>query len=175
MNKEIVKKAVESAEKELEEKQIERVKDIVRRTLERIKLIQEQIDLLEDEKKILKLDIEDLKEGRLDRIEQRQKEDEKAKKASIVEVVKEVHHHHYDWWHTPYRIIYHEVEIPQYPKLPNVWCKTIGSAGDASLGYSTSSGTTFTNATTSFMLDASVAKKNVIGTYKVLDATVHLR
>jgi hypothetical protein len=51
------------------------------------------------------LDIDDLKEGRLDRIEERQEKDPKAKDISVVIFIKErVVEHEYPWWYWPYRI-----------------------------------------------------------------------
>lgn len=183
MNKEVVKKAFESAEQELENKLIEKIKDIVKKTLEHIKILDEKIDTLQEERKILKLDLDDLKEGRLDRIEQRQKEDAKAKKTSVVEVIREVHHHHYDWWYQPYKLIYHE---KTYPKLPDVFYCNGNSAGldpvyvkgqAISFGSTGAQDSVTTNNAedATFTVNSSLAKKNVIGTYNVFGTSVHLR
>ncbi len=181
MNKEVVKKGVEAAEQELREKQIQEVKNIVVKTLEKLKTIEEQIKELESERKILRMDIDDLKEGRLDRIEERQKADVKAKQASVVEIVKEVHHHHYDWWNNPYRVIWHTPIVKHYtPPIVFGNCT-------AAVGY----GTTTTNSGHAMMLktdfdvseatpalftiNASIAKNNVIGSYVIDNKPVHLR
>jgi len=88
----IIKTAVESAEKEFEENKkeskIKKIKDVVKRTLERIEKVDSQINVLQEEKKILKMDIDDLKAGRLDKIEERQLKSDTARKVSIF-IVKE--------------------------------------------------------------------------------------
>lgn len=195
MTKDLVKKAYQVAEQELESKQIEKIKNVVKDTLIKIKDIDEAIDELknnikqrEEEKKILKLDIDDLKEGRLDRIEERQKTDDKCKKISVIIVKKEVHHHHYDWWHQPYTIQY----VPYYPtSTPQTWCFGNTTLAVSPISYSGSSGGLVSTTDGSayikggsfpdntldavFTVNASVAKNNVIGTYSIGDKTVHLR
>lgn len=73
-----IKQAYDFAQKEIEKEKQEalklKVKDIVKSTLEKIARIDEKELKLAEEKKILKKDIDDLKAGRLDLIEERQKE-----------------------------------------------------------------------------------------------------
>ena len=193
MNKELVKKAVQEAENELQEKSVQKVKDIVKATLKKIKDLDDEIEKakeevkkLEEDRKILRLDIDDLKEGRLDRIEERQKTEPKAKKISVIVVEKEVHHHHHnDWWHQPYRVTY----VPYPPATVPVWPITYSTSnndgcnmtfsGNAINATTTTSGFAVggnTNLADCFTLNASDAKRNVIGTYSLGNTTVvHLR
>lgn len=92
-----IKQAYDFAQKEIEKEKQEalklKVKDIVKSTLEKIAKIDEKELKLAEEKKILKKDIDDLKAGRLDLIEERQKESELARGTSVFQVVlKEIHY-----------------------------------------------------------------------------------
>jgi len=171
MNKEASKKAFREAEKELEEKQVEELKRVIKSTLLKIKDLDIKIDELQEEKKILKLDIEDFKEGRLDRIEERQKKDEKAQRISVVKVVKvkEVHHHH-DRWYSPYQITW---AIPYNPFDNTVYCGAGSSQTFGSTSGNSSADISFGGS--SFTLNNSLAHNNVAGTYLVSNKTVHLR
>ena len=185
MNKELVKKAMAEAEKEAEEKQIAKVKDIVKATLNKIQdtdkkidELKEEIKKLEEEKKLLKLDIDDLKEGRLDRIEERQTADVKARRISVIIVKKEVHHHHDNWWYQPYQIEY----IP-YPPSTNaplpynpIYCTTTNNAvplsSDGVNKWDSNQPAVFDAV---FTLNGSTAKNFAVGTYSVGNKIVHLR
>ena len=81
-----ISKAVELAEKELETKKIDKIKEIVKQTLEKIDDLTDKKKGIEKEIKILKMDIDDLKSGRLDKIQERQKIDEDARKMSLITV-----------------------------------------------------------------------------------------
>lgn len=169
MNKEIAKRAFEDAQKELDETKIERLKEVVKDTLKRISKIDDEIKELTEEKRLLKLDIDDLKEGRLDRIEERQKTDAKAKKVSriIVERI-EVHETVY----TPIRV----VEVP-YRVWPNttIWCDSLPSTN---LTYSTCNTSAVSgNNINCFTLTGNLSKQYTAGAYAI-DAThgvTHLR
>ena len=175
MTNEVAKKAFELAEKELEDKQIEKLKEAVKNTLRKIKDLDDDIVKLEDERKILKLDIDDLKAGRLDKIEERQKVDKKAKRVSVIVVEKEVHHYHGSPWYQPYVI--HYVPYPQVQPLPISpvyvndsihYCN--GNGQSALLGMSA---TTDGNNSV-FMLNASTAKNYTTGTYDLGTKIVNL-
>jgi len=164
MNKEIAKKAFELAEKELKEKQIEKLKYLVKDTLKRIADIEDDVKELNEEKRLLKLDIDDLKEGRLDRIEERQKTDKRAKKVSRIVVerveVREVHY-------TPIRY----VEVP-YKVWPNtVW---YGGSTTDNIFYGT---TTASGNTASFTLTGNLSKQFTPGAYELDNnhGVTHLR
>ena len=92
-----IKEAYNFAQKEIEKEKQEalrlKVKDIVRSTLEKIDKIDKEEKELAEKKKILKKDIDDLKAGRLDLIEERQKESELARNTSVFKVIlKEIHY-----------------------------------------------------------------------------------
>src|SRR3972149_5021556 len=101
-DKEQVKKAYQQANQELEQKNVERIKDIVLDTLkaidtysngirqlkekkaEYIKKIDKEISEHEKEVRTLKMDLDDLKSGKLERIEERQRLDPEAKRTSVI-------------------------------------------------------------------------------------------
>jgi len=87
MKKNITKKAFDLAHKEIEEKQIKYIKGLVKKTLERIESIKKQKDKLVEEMKVLKMDIDDLKAGRLSKIEERQAKSKVAKEKSIIKII----------------------------------------------------------------------------------------
>lgn len=174
MNKEIVKKGYDLAQKEIEEKQVEAVKEIVRKTLEKLKSIEEQITKLEEDRKILKMDIDDLKQGRLDRIEERQKLDKKAKDTSVVEIVKEIHHHHYDYWNQPYTVKLHYQE-PWYP-ANKFFCASNNVDVFGTCTATNAVDSTFIAGSSSMTLNNTVFKNNVVGTYVIgNDKVINLR
>lgn len=84
-------KAYDFAEKEIKKEKEEalklKVKEIVKSTLEKIDNIDKQEKELAEQKKVLKKDIDDLKAGRLDLIEERQKESEVARQTSVFKVI----------------------------------------------------------------------------------------
>lgn len=87
MSTEQVKKAFQEAKKDLEKDDNEllkaRIKDVIKTTLEKIE--EEEKVVLEHQKviSVLKKDLKDLENGRLDLIEERQKADPKAKEISV--------------------------------------------------------------------------------------------
>jgi len=172
MNKEACKKALREAENELEEKNIKELKRVIKSTLLRIKELDAEIKTKQEEKRILKLDIDDFKEGRLDRIEERQAKDKTAKKVAIVRVVKvkEIHHHH-DRWYNPYVVTWN---TPYNPFDNTVYCGA-GSSQDLTFSSSGNSGGGSSFVGSSFTLTNSVAHDNVAGTYLVSDKPIHLR
>ena len=172
-SKEIAKQAFADVEKEAKEKQVAEVKAIVRQTLEKLDGIRKDIKKLQDKKKILELDIEDLKEGKLDRIADRQAIDPEAKKVSVVviikekEVVREV-----GPWYWPYQVIWQEpVRIP----INTPWFGTTNAIGNFTnnLSYSMSSGSNTFGCGPA--INCSVAKDAAIGAYEVSGNIVHLR
>ena len=176
MNKEVIKKVVQSAEQELEDKQVEKLKDVVKDILRKIKDLDDEIFKLEEDRKILKLDIDDLKAGRLDKIEERQKVDKKAKSVSVIVVEKEVHHH-YDRWYQPYVI--HYVPYSTVPNFQPLICNSVlntGAAQSTSVINGLAIGMSTTNACgANFTLNASIAKNHTSGTYDLGTKTVYLQ
>ena len=96
MKKELAKKGYELAQKEFKKKQIEKVKEIVMKTLEKLEDLKKQKKEIEEKIRILKMDIEDLKQGRFDRILERQEKDKKAKEISVVKIEKRDNDYSFD-------------------------------------------------------------------------------
>jgi len=180
--KEIVKEGMEQAEKSLREKQVEEVKKIALKTLEKLDSFEKDKKALEAKIKVLRLDIDDLKDGRLDRIAERQEKDEDAKKVSVViiikekEVIREVAP-----WHWPYVIHWRPQSIPTFPGSP-VWCGgtldcTVENvtAVNAVSGQSTDFIGTCSNYTGDVSINGAIAKDATIGAYEVHGHMVHLR
>lgn len=172
-SKEIAKEAFVQVEKEQKEKQVAEVKAIVRQTLEKLDGIKKDIKKLQDKKKILELDIEDLKEGKLDRIAERQAIDPEAKKISVVviikekEVVREV-----GPWYWPYQVIWQEpVRIP----INTPWFGTTNATGvlNNNLSYSMSGGSNTFGCGPA--INCSVAKDAAIGAYDISGSIINLR
>ena len=182
MEKKDIKKAYSDAEKELRDKQIEEVKHIVKATLEKIGSLKDRKKEIESEMKILRMDLDDLKEGRLDRIEERQKKDKKAEETSVVKIVKEIeHHHHYDRWYEPYKIYWYNQPSITLGIDTNTFTDDYITYGGAAVGGNfTGSGgnVVYTNATcdTEWMtINCSIAKNNAIGSYSVGDNVINFR
>jgi len=156
-NKEITKAAFEQVEKEAQEKKIAEIKAIVTETLRKLQETKKKIKELQEIEKILKLDIEDLKAGKLDLIAERQSKDLKAKETSVVviikekEVIKEV-----SPWYWPYQITW------QIPTLIHNYC-------------SSESGMTISSISNSINIDCATAKSATIGTYDIDGNIINLR
>jgi regulator of replication initiation timing len=179
MEKEMIKKAVREAEDSLKQKQYEEVKKIVVKTLEKERKLEKEIadakqevKELEEQKKILKMDIDDLKEGRLDRIAERQEKDEKARKVSVVLIIKEketIVERPMSPWYWPYVIVW---EKPTYPSYPiTVYGGSSSGAYIDSLGNQV----TYTCSSNFPTITSSVAKDATIGAYEVNGSIVNLR
>lgn len=110
----IIKTAVELAEKELQEKEIERVKNIVKDYLKEISEKSGKKAVLDKEILLLKKDLDDFKAGRLDKIEERQKIEPLSPKIVIITRIE----HEYvpaRPWFSPFNIQY-----PIIPLIPTV-------------------------------------------------------
>ena len=108
----IEKKAYDEALKDIEQEKKEKIKEIIKRTLEKKTNLEAEVRQLQKEIKILNRDIEDFKKGRLDLIEERQNVDELAKKTSVVEIIRIIEKHCEKPRYEPYKI------IPCPPCLP---------------------------------------------------------
>ena len=105
MDKKIVKEAYSLAQKQAEEEKKEKIKNIILETLRKLERLKQEKQEIEKKIKILKKDLEDFKQGRLDLIEERQKVDELAREVSVVRVEKIEHHHYYPRpWYEPFKI-----------------------------------------------------------------------
>lgn len=182
MTEAMIKKAVSEAEDSLKDKQIQEVKQIVLRTLEKIQNLDKDIDRakvnvkdLEEQKKILRMDLDDMKEGRLDRIAERQEKDEKAKDVSVVIIIKEKEViHDRSPWYWPYQVVW---QTPYVPTIsPNVIQYADGNSGVYSSFAGTTNGLAYKGESyTSPAINCSVTKFSTIGTYDVAGNIINLR
>lgn len=103
MSNENIKKAFALAEKEEQEKEINKIKGIVKAYLEKIAKKKKERDEVQEELKLLEKDLDDLKTGRLDKIEERQEKDEKAKNISII-IIKRIEKEYVPYypWRSPW-------------------------------------------------------------------------
>lgn len=188
--KDIAKRAFSEIEEEKTNKQVAEVKKIVTKTLEKLDTVKKEIKKLQDEEKVLKMDIDDLKEGRLDRISERQEKDPEAKKVSVVVIIKEKEIvREVSPWYWPYQVIWQYV--PPVYTSPTIMCNsTVSMCNNAAgLTYTSAGGNTSwagdvtpvgsigTSATLSCgdTINCSVAKNATIGTYDIQGHIVHLR
>jgi hypothetical protein len=79
---------LEAIKRDIKQKQVDIIKEAVRLTLEKLEVMEKSKDVLQDQLKVLKHDLFDLKDGRLDRILERQSLSEDVKKVSVVLVTK---------------------------------------------------------------------------------------
>lgn len=84
MTKEVLKQAFEDVQKEISSKEIEIYKEYFKKTLQKIEEKKKQKEQIEEELRILKLDLDELKEGKLEKIKERQVKSELANKVSVV-------------------------------------------------------------------------------------------
>ena len=96
IQKKDAEKAFREATAEQKEKQIANLKQFITKTLDAISHQNKIRDEANKRISILKKDLDDLKEGRLDRIEERQKKDPETLKVSVATVEREIHHHHHN-------------------------------------------------------------------------------
>ena len=151
------KKMAELAEKELKEeerkKQFKVIKEAIKGELEKLGEKKKQRRELDEEIKIHKQNIDNIREGRLDLIEERQRKDERAKAVSTIIIEREkiveklvpypVDPLPYKPWYTPYKI----------------WC---GTTTDIPM-WETTTGVT---------VNCSIAKDASPGTYELTNGTV---
>ena len=181
--KQIAKEAIEEAEKETREKQKQLVKDIVLKTLEKLNHVRKELKEKQEEERILKMDLDDLKEGKIDRIVERQETDPKAKEVSVVVIIKEkevIHEHHYhDHWYWPYIIQWQVPYTPVYytPVQPAITIQGNGLIGTVTSNNFCGTSNTISNAVgiSNYTISCSAAKDATIGAYNVDGNIIHLR
>lgn len=123
MEQKYIKQGIEAAEKELQEKKIKQIKEIVTKYLETIDLKhkkrdelkakhKDEIEKIEKEIKLLKQDLDDIRDGRLDKIEERQQVDEDAKGISLI-IIKKIEREYIPMapWKSPWEIIWNTQPI----------------------------------------------------------------
>lgn len=164
-DKEIAKAAFDQLDKENRDNKIKEVKAIVQATLDKREKLKKQIQDLQKEKKILDSDLEDLRNGRLDLIAERQEKNPEAAKVSVVIIVKEkeiVREVPVYYW--PYHITW---QMPTYPS--NVFLSGLSIASNSTgMNNSLTIGNSYT-------LTSNVVKSNYAGTYTVNNDVIDLR
>ena len=144
--KEIVADAIKEISKEKQEAEVKKIKDIVRTYLEKIQSKKEKEDEIRKERLALEKDLDDLKAGRLDKIEERQGKDPIHDKVKIIEIHRiEKEYIPYYPWRSPYIIQWY---TPSY-QSPNITISggTGYSTTCQSLGMKTSVSSLLNNAT----------------------------
>ena len=81
--KDQIKKAFDLAENEVEEKQIEYLKNIIKSLLQKKKDKEKERDELDEDIKLIKQDIDDFKAGRLDKVKERHEVNERADRSHL--------------------------------------------------------------------------------------------
>ena len=137
--KEIVADAIKEISKEKQEAEVKKIKDIVRTYLEKIQSKKEKEDEIRKERLALEKDLDDLKAGRLDKIEERQGNDPIHDKVKIIEIHRiEKEYIPYYPWRSPYIIQWYE---PNYyytgTQLYN--CQATTTQGNTNLNYTLTS------------------------------------
>ena len=172
MNGKDAKKAFRAAEKDRKVKEIEKFKEMVKATLEKLESKKREKRKLDKAIQILKKDIDDLKAGRLDKIAERQDKDEEAEDISVFKVIKETE---------IIREVPYPVPMPEYPIKPwyepyrITWCDNISAvrnAGSILDGATVSYVNSNANNTSDIVLCSSDTKYNTTGSYKLDDGSV---
>ena len=177
MTSEQTRKVVEATEKDFQEKKQEavkeKIKEIVTEYLKRIDNLDTKIDELQEEKKQLKLTLEDLKTGKLDVLKERLEKDPRAKKINVIEII-ELHQHnhtHLNPLYQPWEIHYHPVPMPAYPQ-PTLYCEGYNLDTNTSIGILNGGGNTVG---LSFNASSADCKNYTVGTYLINSSTVNFR
>ena len=89
---------------ELKQEQIHAVKTMVQETLEKLEILDKEKNALQNKIKILKHDLFDLKDGKLDRILERQELDSEAKNTSVFLVSKSEGQENTSSWYVNYDV-----------------------------------------------------------------------
>lgn len=99
---------------EMKQKQISSIKEIICLTFEQLQVLEKMRNRLQEQIKVLKLDLLDLKDGRLDRIYERQCIDESCKETSILGISKKEGQGEGNPWYISYEIIFnsHQEDAP---------------------------------------------------------------
>jgi seryl-tRNA synthetase len=104
--KQLVSNAIKELEKEKQEKEIAKIKDIVRAILEKIEGKEKEVKAKQEELRALKADLDDLKAGRLDKIKERQDNDPVHQRNSVVEIHILENFNPYQPWRNTYAVTY---------------------------------------------------------------------
>jgi hypothetical protein len=119
-NKDMVADAIKEISKEKQEAEIKKIKDIVRSYLTKIQEKKEKEDEVRKERLALEKDLDDLKAGRLDKIEERQGKDPIHDKVTIIEIHRiEKEYIPYQPWRSPWVVEYKWVTPNYYATCSN--------------------------------------------------------
>lgn len=162
-----LKRAFAEAEKDQQEKEIGRIKQIVQSHLEKIQSKRESRRKLDEEIRLLEKDLDDLKSGRLDHIAERHEKDERARDVRIIVVEKvEKEYIPYYPWRSPWVVRW--ITTPQFTSgtNPNIqYCATTTASGQMTTANTI--GATLTLTGTQF-------SNFVGGSYVIGDHTINL-
>lgn len=157
MEKDIINKGFAEAKKQQQENEVSKIKEIVLKHLEKIKYHEEQAKEHGEKVKLLKKDLDDLKAGRLDRIEERHEKDPKAREVRQIEVHKIVEHYQpLSPWYSPFYVTW----PPVYQSSITISSGTIATAT--------------TSGSNAVQLTGSTCQNFVGGTYSVGNNTINL-
>ena len=112
---------------ELRQEQIHTVKTLVQETLEKLEILEREKNALQGKIKILKHDLFDLKDGKLDRILERQELDIEAKNTSVFSVSKVEGQENTSSWYVNYDVTVATVELNFIAKTNNSLVKVNAS------------------------------------------------
>lgn len=137
------KKAYDLAQNEVEEKQIENLKNIIKNLLQKKYDKEKEKDEIEEEIKLIKQDIDDFKSGRLDKIKERHEVNPNANEIAPIRIVIINDHRRIQYPFKPFLWNYEAQWI--YPS----WSSSNGSgltvSGGTSTTYATVTGTSGSN------------------------------
>ncbi len=182
MDKSNAKKAFTEAEKQVTKEEVDKLKDVIKHTLEKLKEKEEAKRALQEDINILKADIKDFKEGRLDKVEERQKNNPNAKAVSVFKIVRsepvkdvtKVEHHYYNYpiyWTYPYTI----TPTLWPPQFDNSIVYDIDVAGMNNDAITLNTRTlTVDTGSASFSCSGSTARSFTSGTYQLEDGSVKM-
>ena len=174
MNKELVQKVYDDTYKShTEEKQNvikEKIQEIVKEYLIKVDNLVKRISELQDERKQLRLTLDDIKLGKLGLIEDRIKKDDKARKVNIIEIT-EIHNHNYPPYLQPYVVTMPAIAWPG--QNPIVYCSGGNAGGYSPIGSSGSAQAEVIG--TSFTTTGADCKNYAVGAYTINGESVHFR
>ena len=165
---EIVKEAFKLAEKELKDGEKIRIKEVVKATLEKLRKKEIEKHAVEEEIKILRADIENLKEGRIDKIKERQDIDIKAKEVSVIIIKEKIIEKQVPMWHWPWVIEIKHEYLPVY--YPTYMSGTL--IGNCTTGNSATITSNNISSNITFTSTNSNAHLYTGGTYQLSDGTI---
>ena len=171
MNKQAIQKAFAAAEKEQQEKEIDRIKKIVQSHLEKIESKKEARQKLSDDIRHLEKDLDDLKSGRLDLMHERHEKDDHAREVRIIIVQKvEKEYVPYYPWRSPWVVTWNY--SPSFTAYTNSIDATTVPVGY--IGTALSSAQTTSTADAAFTTTGVNCSNFAKGTYEIGNHIINL-